>query len=181
MIKTITILRRYHQGPRKLTVQAICLKYLAISVEPGSSRQLGEIYFCISHIKTGLSIPWMSKNKKLTIELAKRLDSDSDCNWNIRYPMQISIENRNSALEIVRSFAERDEDEDVPFLQSGNFHLSRYLWKQRKKKLKILGGKPLDNGGIFEGMLIDLSNSWTQVLREAVLWERRYKNAIKWS
>jgi len=178
MIKTITILRGHHQERRKLTAQAICLKHLAISVEPGS-RQLGEIYFCISHIKTGLSIPWMSKNKKLTIELAKKLDSD--CNLNIRDPIQLAVKDRDLALKIVRSFAERDGDEDVAFLQSGNFHLSRYLWKQRKKKLKILGGKPLDNGGIFEGMLIDLSNSWIQVLREAVLWERRYKDAIKWS
>lgn len=178
MIKTITILRRYHQEQIRLTVQAICLKHLAISVEPGS-RQLGEIYFCISHIKTGLSIPWMSKNKKLTIELAKTLDSD--CDWNIRDPIQLAIQNKDFALRIVHYFAERDEDDEVPFLRSENFQLSRYLWKQRKKKLKILGGKPLDNGGIFEGMLIDLSNSWVQVLREAVLWERRYKDAIKWS
>lgn len=177
MIKTIKILRRdqieLKDGETKLSIKAICLTHLAIAIEL-TSRQMKEIYYRIYHIRSGLALPWLCKDRKLTIELARLLDSHSEINWNFKDTRQFIRESSNHVREILSDFEERDEDEDF---ESYCGYLTRYLWKNRKKKLKLLGDfkfKTFNTNGI----LCNLRIPWIKALKEFVQIEKFHRKMV---
>lgn len=180
MIKTIKILRRdqieLKDGETKLSIKAICLTHLAIAIEL-TSRQMKEIYYRIYHIRTGLALPWLSKDRNLTIELARLLDSHSEVNWDFKDTRQFIRESSNHVRQILYDFADRDEDEDEDF-ESYCDYLTRYLWKNRKKKLKLLGVKIFDRTYRENGILDNVHIPWVKALKEFVQGERFHRKMV---